>query len=69
MKTIEIKIDGMSCQHCVMAVEKELSKLNLESFKVEIGSVNIMFDESKVKIEDIYKAIEDAGYKIKTVYL
>ena len=65
MTTKEIKIEGMSCGHCVMAVKKELSKLNLENFDVQIGSANVKFDESKVKIEEIEKAIEDAGYKVR----
>jgi copper chaperone len=65
MKTTEIKIEGMSCGHCVMAVKKELSKMQLESFEVQIGSATVSFDESRTKIEDIEKTIEEAGYKVK----
>lgn len=64
MKTIELKIEGMSCNHCVMAVKKELSKLHLESADVQIGSAVIKFDESKTTISDIEKAINEAGYSI-----
>lgn len=64
MTTSEIKIDGMSCQHCVMAVNKELSKINLESFDVKIGLAKVTYDEAKIKIEDIEKAIEEAGYTV-----
>jgi copper chaperone CopZ len=48
-----------------MAVKKELSKLKLESFEVEIGSAKISFDETKILYEQIESAIEEAGYKIK----
>jgi len=65
MTTQEFQIDGMSCNHCVMAVKKELSKLELESFNVQIGSASVNFDDSKVKTEQIEKAIEEAGYKIR----
>lgn len=65
MTSKEIKIKSMSCSHCVMAVKKELTKIGLETFDVQIGSANVKFDESKVKIEDIEKAIEDAGYKVR----
>lgn len=58
-------IENMSCNHCVMAVKKELSKLNLDSFQVEIGSAKINYDESKTKDEQIVKAIEEAGYKVR----
>lgn len=64
MKVGEIKIEGMSCRHCVKAVEVELTELNLDSYKVEIGSANVHYDEHKVNYTDIANAIEDAGYKV-----
>jgi len=65
MVTKEIKIEGMSCGHCVKAVNIELSKLNLESFDVKIGTVKVTFDSSKINLETIFKTIEDTGYKIR----
>lgn len=62
MKNEVIKIDGMSCGHCVMAVKKELSKLNLKVKDVQIGSAELEYDENKVNHENIKKAIEEAGY-------
>ncbi|MGK9477408.1 heavy-metal-associated domain-containing protein [Melioribacter sp. OK-6-Me] len=64
MQSKEFKIEGMSCQHCVMAVKKELSSLNLESAEVEIGKAKVIFDETKVTEEQIINAIEEAGYKV-----
>ena len=57
-------IDGMSCGHCVMAVEKELGKLEIEKKKVEIGSAKVSFDLEIVSEENIKDAIEEAGYKV-----
>lgn len=57
-------IDGMSCGHCMMAVEKELGKLEIEKKKVEIGSAKVSFDVEKVSVENIKNAIEEAGYKV-----
>ena len=57
-------IDGMSCGHCVMAVEKELGKLEIEKKKVEIGSAKISFDLEIVSEENIKDAIEETGYKV-----
>ena len=65
MTTQEIKIEGMSCNHCVMVVKKELSKIGLESFDVHIGAANVSYDESKIKTSDIEKAIDKAGYKVR----
>ncbi len=57
-------IDGMSCGHCVMAVKKELGKLEIEKKKVEIGSAKVSFDLEMVSEENIKDAIEEAGYKV-----
>ena len=57
------KIDGMSCGHCVMTVEKELGKLEIE-IKVEIGSAKVNFNTDKVSEKNIKDAIEEAGYKV-----
>ena len=61
MKTI-FKIDGMSCQHCVMAVKKEIQKLDVKNLDVKIGEASVEFDESKISEDQINKAIEQAGY-------
>ncbi len=58
----EFKIEGMSCGHCVMAVEKELNKLEIKNKKVEIGSAKIEFDPDKVSEEEINSSITEAGY-------
>jgi copper chaperone CopZ len=58
------KIDGMSCQHCVMAVKKEISKLNVENLDVKIGEAKVKFDETKTTEELIKKSIVNAGYTV-----
>ncbi len=64
MSSIKINIKGMACGHCIANVKKELSKLNLISAEVEVGSVQIEFDENSVSVFSIEKAIEASGYKI-----
>jgi copper chaperone len=65
MKTIDLTIEGMSCGHCVMAVKKELSKLNgLTVESVEVGKARIQIDEAAVPLERIAKAVEEAGYRL-----
>ncbi|MCU0343560.1 MAG: cation transporter [Ignavibacterium sp.] len=63
MKSI-VKIDGMSCQHCVMAVKKEILKLNVQNLEVKLGEAVVEFDEMKLTENDISKAIKNAGYSI-----
>ena len=65
MKTREFKIEGMSCGHCVMAVRKELSRLdNVKVDDVQIGKAKVEFDETKIQESRIISAIEEAGYKV-----
>lgn len=66
MAETKLAIEGMSCQHCVMAVKKALGGLPgvLES-DVQVGSASVKYDEAKVKKEDIESKIEKAGYKVK----
>lgn len=60
-----IKVEGMSCMHCVMRVRKALEGLKgIQSSDVQIGTVKVTFDETTVNKEAIEKAITNAGYKI-----
>lgn len=65
MTTEVFFIEKMSCQHCVMAIKKELSKLELETCEVQIGSAKVNYDETKVSSELIENAIREAGYNVK----
>lgn len=66
MAQARIMIDGMSCMHCVGRVKQALDALEgVSEANVEIGSVAVTFDESKVSEADIEAAIEKSGYKIK----
>ena len=60
----EFKIEGMSCGHCVMAVQKDLSKLLLKKADVKIGLAVVEYDKTITNDSTIIKAIEDAGYKV-----
>ncbi len=63
----EFKIEGMSCQHCVMAVKKELAKIpELEVRNVRIGSATVAYDETRTDASRVEAAIADAGYRVRT---
>ncbi len=62
---IEIKIEGMSCEHCVRRVKKAIDGLpGVLSSEVGIGGAKVSFDEAKLKREEIAAAVEKAGYKV-----
>ncbi|MBZ0156606.1 MAG: cation transporter [Alphaproteobacteria bacterium] len=65
MAETTIKIEGMSCQHCVMRVKKALDALQgVLRAEVSVGSASVDIDETKIKKEDVEAAIEKAGYKV-----
>ncbi len=64
-KTYEVK--GMTCVICKANVEKALNKLDgVDNAIVNLldNEVHIIYDENKIKEEDLSKAIDNAGYKL-----
>jgi copper chaperone len=65
MAEINIKIDGMSCQHCVMSVKKAVDAVEgINSSEVSVGSAKISYDDIKTDRDAFVKAVQDAGYKV-----
>jgi copper chaperone len=65
MKTHELKIEGMSCGHCVMSVKKGLGKLEgVVVEDVQIGKAKIQYDETKITEHMLATTIDEAGYKL-----
>ena len=60
----KIKVTGMTCQHCVMAVTKALSAIDgVANVRVDLATGTATYDEVKpVDQESIRKTIEEAGY-------
>jgi len=66
MSEATLKIEGMTCQHCVMHVKKAVEQLpGVSRSEVAIGTARITYDESQVKEQDLEQAVEKAGYKIR----
>lgn len=67
MEKITLNVQGMSCGHCVKAVEGSVGKLDgVQNVQVQLeaGKVEVAFDSSKVKLEDIKETIDDQGYDV-----
>jgi copper chaperone len=64
MKSIKVK--GISCQHCVMAVTKALGALEgIKDVKVDLMSGVATYEETKpVDSKTINEAIKKAGYEV-----
>ncbi len=65
MKTETIRIEGMTCNHCVMAVRRQLAQVeNLQVEDVHIGSAVVTYDENAVSAAEIDRALESSGYTV-----
>ena len=65
-RPLTLNISGMSCSHCVNAVNQALGRLQGVSIEsVRIGRADLRFDEAVVKPEQITAAVEDAGYAVR----
>jgi copper ion binding protein len=68
MKTMKVKISGMSCKSCSDKIEKGLKELEgVKEVKVDLAddSAEITFDLGKQRKDLIEKRIEELGYSIE----
>jgi copper chaperone len=66
-ETRALTVDGMSCQHCVHAIEKAIRSLaGIDSVDVSLEKklVTVDFDPGVVNLESIKTAIDDQGYRV-----
>ena len=66
MKETNLKIEGMHCAGCSTRLERVLNNLEVvETAKVSLEEkkATIKYDETKISLESIKEAIEDAGFK------
>jgi copper chaperone len=65
MKTEEIRISGMSCNHCVMHVRKALENVaGVTVEQVEIGKAVVRYDGTAASHERLVTAVAKAGYAV-----
>ena len=67
LKTIELKVDGMSCEHCVKAVTNAVEVLpGVENVAVSLESKTVTFayNPDLSALDKIKQEIEDQGYDV-----
>jgi len=65
-KKLSLKVEGMTCGHCVMHVKKALEEIRgvkKAEVNLEKGTAVIILDRKEpASIDSLIKAVEDAGY-------
>ncbi|HML68289.1 MAG TPA: copper chaperone CopZ [Clostridia bacterium] len=67
METTILHVDGMSCEHCVKAIQNAVGVLpGVQSIAVDLKAktVTVTHDPSAAPVDKIKAEIEDQGYDI-----
>lgn len=64
MRHLTLHIEGMSCGHCLNAVNRALTGLpGLEIESVTIGRADLRYDERAMDLARIEAAVTQAGFR------
>ncbi|WP_424358974.1 heavy-metal-associated domain-containing protein [Methanocella sp. MCL-LM] len=69
-KKVTLTIDGMHCGHCAAAVTDSLKKVKGVKDAETVyttGKSKVLIDPEVAKVDDLVKAVKDAGYTVKSV--
>ena len=59
-----LHIDGMSCGHCLNAVNRALTEMpGVEVDSVRMGRAEVRYDRARVSPAQLEAAVADAGYR------
>jgi copper chaperone CopZ len=64
MTTDQFRVPGVSCDHCARAITEEVSVLpGVQQVVVNLGDKSVRINhEGKVGLNELIKAINEAGY-------
>lgn len=66
MATTTLKVQGMTCNHCVMRVQKALKAMpGVQDARIDLQKAEavVTYDDAKVTREALAAAVTEAGYK------
>lgn len=67
MEKVTLNVSGMSCGHCVKAVEGsvgELKGVSTVKVNLESATVDVEFNSAEVTLDAIKETIDDQGYDV-----
>jgi copper chaperone len=65
MKQVTLQVNGMSCQHCVNAIERALKEVGADGkVNLQANTVTVEYDEQQLSLEKVKEAIEEQGYEV-----
>ena len=67
MRQETIKVEGMTCQHCVQTITEALNNITgLNTVNVDLvkKEVRVKFNENETKLKKIFDKIIEVGFKL-----
>lgn len=69
-ETVNVKVNGLVCSFCAIALEKTFSKKGVDNIDVNLSDKYVQFElpEGKeLSDEEITETVNDAGYDVKGI--
>jgi copper chaperone len=66
MEKIVLKVDGMSCEHCVKAVNEALDLPSIKNVSVDLKgkTVSLEYDPDVTPLDNIKESILEEGFTV-----
>ena len=66
MEAVHLNIEGMTCEHCVRAIDGRLRRTpGVQVEKVVVGALDLRYDKSRISLDEISELISDEGYTVE----
>jgi copper chaperone len=66
MRHATLTIEGMTCSHCVAAVDRALRETGgVQVEGVEMGTASVSYDPEQIDADRIRQAVEAEGYPVR----
>jgi len=69
-QAIELEVTGMTCENCVRAVERKLSKIagvSAARVHLQTGKAEAEFDDQLTNIPTLLAAVQQVGYGVRPI--
>jgi copper chaperone CopZ len=64
-EAVTLRIEGMSCDHCIKTVRSALEKTpDVEVIEVEIGSARILVGGNREVVDAARQSVDDTGFEV-----
>lgn len=57
-----IKVNNMTCEHCVKRIDEALKKLNLDH-TIKLDTKTVEVDANKLQLFEVFEALDEMGYE------